>query len=482
MIFRVLLSLFAFNCFAVSESSKPHVVLVMADDQGWGQTGYRGHPHLKTPNINAMARNGLRFERFYAGSAVCSPTRASVLTGRNACRSGVPHHGYRIRLQEKFLPQAMKKMGYATGHFGKLHLSGIEGCGVPIMPGSTRFPSPEHLGFDTWLSSTNFFDIDPILSRNGKIEEFKGDSSEIIVAEALKFIAEQEKENRPSFSVIWYGSPHGPMEASSEDRAQFEHLNDSYLANHLGELVAMDRSIGQLRSGLRDLGIHENTLVWYNSDNGGLVKVDKHSVGDLRGYKNNLYEGGIRVPALIEWPANIPARISHMPASTMDIFPTLMALLGGDEETMLKPLDGESILGHLLGKSNERKQPIPFSHGGVTVLIDGSWKLMLNRNNEHELYHLEKDPQEKNNVQEEYPEVVDRLAKGITAFSQSLEASVSGFDYAENRLVSPDKKRIEWANVPEYMEYLKDYMGREDIINRIAQVKRKDKKQRKQNK
>ncbi|SVC57477.1 uncharacterized protein METZ01_LOCUS310331, partial [marine metagenome] len=175
---HLLFLVFLAACLSASAKT-PNVILVMADDQGWGQTGYYNHPVLKTPNLDAMAANGLRFDRFYAGGPVCSPTRATVLTGRTHDRTGVFSHGYALRDQEKPLPKAMQKAGYATGHFGKWHLNGLRGPGVPILGDDTHGPGPT--GFGTWLSVTNFFDLNPVMSRQGKFEEFKGDSSEIIV-------------------------------------------------------------------------------------------------------------------------------------------------------------------------------------------------------------------------------------------------------------------------------------------------------------
>ena len=164
---------FACAAVAAAESSeKPNIILVMADDMGWGQTGYRNHPLLKTPHLDAMAANGLRFERFYAGGPVCSPTRASVLTGRSHDRTGVLQHGYALRLQEKTLPQALKSAGYVTGHFGKWHLNGLRGPGAPIFADDPY--SPGAFGFDEWVSVTNFYDTDPLMSRNGEFEEFTG--------------------------------------------------------------------------------------------------------------------------------------------------------------------------------------------------------------------------------------------------------------------------------------------------------------------
>ena len=139
-----------------STADKPNIILVMADDQGWGQTGYYNHPILKTPNLDAMAAAGLRFDRFYAGGPVCSPTRATVLTGRSHDRTNVQSHGYPLRNQEKTVAQALQRAGYATGHFGKWHLNGIRGPGVPVLKEDKRHPGK--FGFDTWLSVTNFFE------------------------------------------------------------------------------------------------------------------------------------------------------------------------------------------------------------------------------------------------------------------------------------------------------------------------------------
>ena len=180
-----------FSCNKVKEIEMPNIILIMTDDQGWGQTGYYDHPILKTPNLDAMAENGLRFDRFYAGAPQCSPTRASVLTGRNNDRTGVFYHGYPLNKNEVTLAQKLKNIGYSTGHFGKWHLNGIRGPGIPIFEDDEY--SPGVFGFDKWVSTTNFFDIDPIMSDNGNIVDFKGSSSEVIVNEALKFIEKNVK-------------------------------------------------------------------------------------------------------------------------------------------------------------------------------------------------------------------------------------------------------------------------------------------------
>src|SRR6056297_550591 len=169
-----------------SNAGDPNIILVMSDDQGYGQVGYYGHPTLETPNLDAMAENGLRLDRFYAGAPVCSPTRASVLTGRANDRTGVPSHGHALRLQEKTIAEALQAEGYATGHFGKWHLNALRGPGVPIFKDDPN--GPAGFGFDMWVSVTNFFDLDPLMSDQGEFKALEGTSSEVIVDQAVQFI------------------------------------------------------------------------------------------------------------------------------------------------------------------------------------------------------------------------------------------------------------------------------------------------------
>ena len=355
-------------------AAKPNVVLVMADDQGWGQMGYMNHPALKTPHLDAMSENGLRLDRFYAGGPVCSPTRATVLTGRTHDRTGVFDHGYALRIQEKTLGQAMKRAGYATGHFGKWHLNGLRGPGAPIFKEDSHHPGA--FGFDEWLSVTNFFDRNPIMSRKGKIEEYSGDSSEIIVNEALKFIKTNARANKPFFTVIWYGTPHNPWTAAKADKKSFTKLSPK-AQEHYGELVAMDRSIGMLRKGLREMGVAQNTLVWFMSDNGGLPRLDPPTTGGLRSFKGSMYEGGLRVPAIIEWPNGISkVRITKHPAGAVDIFPTIAEVAGLEKSDLLKPQDGISLAKLFLKEPGPRQKPLPFRSRGRIAVVDNDHKMI----------------------------------------------------------------------------------------------------------
>jgi arylsulfatase A-like enzyme len=451
---------------SAQNTKRPNIILVMADDQGWGQTSYNNHPVLKTPNLDKMAENGLRFNRFYAGAPVCSPTRASVLTGRSNDRTAVYSHGFAMCRQEKTIAQALKKAGYKTAHFGKWHLNGLRGPGVPILENDKR--NPGEFGFDEWLSVTNFFDIDPIMSRNGEFVEMKGESSHIIVNEALRFIENEKDNEKPLFVVIWYGSPHAPWRAEDKDKKPFENL-DEKAQNHYGELVSMDQSIGNLRDGLRSMNMEENTLVWFNSDNGGLSPFGPETVGGLRGFKNKIYEGGIRVPCVIEWPAGINKnRITNYPASTMDIFPTIVELVDLPESSMVYPIDGISIKKLFTTDLKTREKPIPFRHVGRVALVDNNYKLLsldINKG-EFELYDVEKDPNETNNLIDVEKGIAKKMMDEFAIWNQSVEASIKGKDYP-NGLLEPNGYRVFWNTLPEYKPYFKEWKNRPEYRNTL---------------
>ncbi|MEM7700162.1 MAG: sulfatase-like hydrolase/transferase, partial [Verrucomicrobiota bacterium] len=201
-------------------SARPHIILVMADDQGWGDMAYNGHPTVVTPHFDEAAAKGIRFDRFYAAAPVCSPTRASVLTGRTPNRLGVFKWGYPIREQEETLAEILREAGYATGHFGKWHL------------GSVRRQSrsnPGYHGFDRWISAPNFYENGATLSDEGTARTFDGvESSFIAVDSALEWI-EEAGQDQPIFAVIWLGSPHSP------------HIADPIDSEHYADLPKADR-------------------------------------------------------------------------------------------------------------------------------------------------------------------------------------------------------------------------------------------------
>lgn len=461
-------------CTSVSFADPvPNIILVMTDDQGWGETSYNGHPVLKTPNLDAMAANGLRLDRFYAAPN-CSPARASILTGRSNDRTTVLNHGHTLRRQEKTLPAALQKAGYATGHFGKWHLNGYSGPGAPILANDTHHPGV--FGFDYWYSVTNFFDLDPIMSRNGKFEEVEGDSSEIIVTEALKFIGEKAKAKQPSFTVIWYGSPHLPWRALEKDKAGFKDLSPAS-QEHYGELVAMDRSIGTLRAGLRKLNIHENTLIWFNSDNGGLRGVQPTTVSDLRDFKGSVYEGGLRVPCVIEWPVGIPkARRSEHPAGIVDIFPTIADILDLPENSMLKPVDGLSILPLFEKETGPRKEPLFFRHTGRTAIIDNDFKLLKDRKNSknHQLYNLANDRSESTDLAKKHPVIAAKLKAQLDEWNDSVDKSLAGGDLPEGSTPDPVLTR-RWPTSKAYAPYIEQWKERPEYKSFIERMNKKRK-------
>ncbi len=466
-------------CGSALAAAKPHIIFVMADDMGWGQTGYRGHPVLKTPNLDAMAANGLRFERFYAGGPVCSPTRASVMTGRSHDRTGVLSHGYALRLQEKTIAQALRGAGYVTGHFGKWHLNGHKGPGAPIFRDDPR--SPGAFGFDEWVSVSNFYDLDPLMSRNGKFEQMKGDSSEVAVGEAVKFLDKHHSGRRPMFAVIWYGTPHSPFKALDGDKSTFGDLNEAS-ANHHGELVAMDRSIGTLRGKLRDLGIANDTLLVFCSDNGGLPGITPDTVGGLRGNKGSVFEGGLRVPGIIEWPAVVKPRITSYPACVMDLFPTVVDILGLPESVMIRPLDGLSLKPLLTHELGERNAPMGFRYGTKRALIGDRYKLLTDNLNteKFELYDLLADSKETRDLSAEKPEVFAQMKQQLLDWNATMDASFAGKDYPEGKVSPPDPESVNWFETPQYQPYLAEWKERweyKSYIERAQGGKKTDAKQ-----
>lgn len=454
-----------------TQAAAPHIVLVMADDQGWGQTSYYHHPVLKTPNLDAMAAGGLRFDRFYAAAPVCSPTRASVLTGRVNDRTGVKSHGYALRRQEITIAQILADAGYATGHFGKWHLNGIRGPGVPILISDDHHPG--EFGFQTWLSVTNFFDRDPLLSRQGVFESFRGDSSEIVVDQAVRFITQHHQQG-PTFTVIWFGSPHDPFKAADEDRSEFGNL-DANSQHHYGELVAMDRSIGTLMGALRDLRIVDDTLVWFCSDNGGLPRIKPGTVGNLRGNKGTIFEGGLRVPGIVHWPAVISTpRITSFPATVLDILPTILEINQLSHPDPNRPLDGISLLELFDHELERREQPIPFRYLGRAAWIDNDHKLLTQdlQQETFELYDLAADPSETKNVIAEHPQLARQLRERLLDWNQSVERSVAGQDYPEQAVDAKEPEPRFWTEMEAYQPYLEDWKERWEYRSRIERAGR----------
>lgn len=477
----------------------PNIILMMGDDHGWEETGYYNHPHVKTPVLDEMASQSLRLDNFYAGHPTCSPTRASFLTGRHPNRMGTFTPNYSFRPEEITIAHLAKKAGYATAHFGKWHVGPVKKTS-PTCPGA--------MGFDRWLSHDNFFELNPVLSPNGeKPQLYPGESSEVLVEHAVQFIKNSRQQQKPFLIVIWFGSPHEPYSGLEKDLKLYDDLPREYadrnvkltsnetgkptrrplrdvLRERYAEITAMDRSIGTLRSHLKSTDQRDNTLLWYCGDN-GTPSSGYAGLSPLRGMKATMYEGGIRVPGIIEWPAKIKSpRITTVSSVTSDMLPTICSIIGQPVPNC--PLDGIDILPLIEDKMNERPKPIHFwaldvktfhqqkrepyisaelqsgttplvklmggiptrnftnyiypnvrqeDYAGKRVILDGKYKLIVSgdadSNVKTELYDLDADIAEAKNLAADEPQRVHRMSQQLRGWQKSVLTSLTGNDYRE---------------------------------------------------
>ncbi len=480
-------------------ATRPNFILMMGDDHGWEETGFNGHPHVKTPVLDEMAASGLRFDRFYAAHPNCSPTRASFLTGRHPNRMGTFAPGWSFRPEEITIAHLLRKAGYRTAHFGKWHVGPVKAAS-PTNPGA--------MGFDEWLSHDNFFELNPSLSRNGGPPEIhQGESSEVVVNEAIRFIDRARTAEQPFFTILWFGSPHEPYSGLPADLAHYDDLPGKYskkvkvtsnetggqasrpqgevLRERYAEITAMDRAIGSLRKHLATHGLRENTLLFYCGDNG--TSDDAALGAPHRGVKSQVYEGGILVPGIIEWPARIPApRVSRFRACTSDLLPTICSLAG--QPLPDRVLDGVDLSPVLDGNKVDRETPLCFwmydttrlmssnpvpwidpalqegttplvklmagkatrdftnfrsqtlTEGddlGPRAIIDGRYKLVIHdqKNGEakRELFDLAADPAEKSDLVPQQAEIANQLQSRLRVWQKSVQKSLTGADYASGK-------------------------------------------------
>ncbi len=411
--------------------NKPNIILCMSDDQGWQDVSYNGLKKIKTTTLDAIAANGIRFNRFY-GQPVCSPCRASVMTGRHPNRIGVFNPGSPFREQEYTLAQALRSAGYTTGHFGKWHLNGVSGPGKVIAESDPL--GPRKLGFDESFSVSNYFETNWTFGHNGEPEKVEGDGSDAIVAQSLKFIQQAVDKKQPVFAVVWFGSPHVPSKPMPED------LKAAGGSGYYGEILAMDRAIGTLRDGIRKMGIADNTLLVFCSDNGATSQNQTGPNGKLRGHKGEVWEGGIRVPGVMEWPAKIKKPVvTEMPAGVVDIFPTIVDCLGIKPPHPV-PIDGVSLMPLIEGKMSERPRPIGFwqhkgnakemkTDSGPSAWSDNRYKLNKTEAGKYELYDLIADIGETKDLAADHPDVVNKMKADLEIWLQSVIQSYKGADY-----------------------------------------------------
>lgn len=425
----------------------PNVILLMCDDLGYGDTGFNGHQIIKTPHLDDMAEAGAHLTSFHAGAAVCSPTRGTCLTGRHHYRYGIwtANTGHLPR-EEVTLASMLKSRGYTTGHFGKWHLGTLSrdfsAKGQKRNP-AKHFAPPWERDYDqsfvtesavsTWNPAVGSRYRNNPYFENGveATENLAGDDSRVIMDRAIPFIEKAVVAGKPFLSVIWFHTPHLPVEAGPEYLKMYE--GHGAAAHYFGCITAMDHQVGRLRKRLDELNVAEDTLIFFCSDNGPEGKDAKGRTAGvtdgLRGRKRSRYEGGVRVPALAVWPKRIPAGVViDSPLSTLDYFPTVRELVSYEMPDN-RPIDGVNILPILTGEATERT-PIPFRQYDSATLIDGDFKLTLNDfSGEAELYDLKEDRGEENNIAAKHPERVDKMVAYLKKLDKSLRNSHAGKDY-----------------------------------------------------
>jgi len=428
---------------------KPNVVILLADDLGYQDVGCYDGP-VKTPAIDALAAGGVRFQAFYSGCAVCSPSRATLLTGRHHIRAGVyswihdASQRSHLRLRENTLAEVLRQEGYATAHIGKWHL------GLP----TEKFdkPTPDQHGFDYWFATWN--NAEPShknphnFIRNGKpVGKLEGYSCQLVVDEAIDWLDHHRDGKKPFFLNVWFHEPHAPIAAPEDIVMAYGNKNDK-AAIYSGTIDNTNLAIERLVAKLHEIDKPENTLIVYASDNGS-YRDDR--TGGLRGRKGVNWEGGIRVPGIFYWPGTIEAGqvvSGETPAGIVDIFPTVCGLLGVNPPEG-RHLDGSDLTPLLTADEARftRHQPL-FWHlqrsRPIVAMRDGRYSLVAERDYEmsnnnmfqekwipliksgtytnYQLYDLQSDPQQEHDLAKEKPELVAKLKATLLEINNSIMA------------------------------------------------------------
>lgn len=435
---------------------RPNVLFIMADDLGWGDLGCYGHSKVKTPNLDALAAQGALFTRYSTCSPVCSPARAAILTGRFPAEVGV-HNAINsdpaknagfgqvdwLAPTPDLLARRLRDAGYVTGHFGKWHLG--EAAGAP--------PLSEY-GFDVHRSVYSGAGN----PRYAVVPSWKWSSSEQIVDDAVGFLRAHQSDR--FYLQVWLEHPHAPLDPTPDQAAAYSGLvtapesdNGWTSARHcyMSAVTAMDGEIGRLLAEVDALGLAEETLVVFVSDNGPESQFNSNSdhsgaghAGPFRGGKRSIYEGGVRVPCLVRWPDAVPAgAVSHASIAAVDWLPTFLALAGAPPAP---GVSGENVRPALVGAPWQRSRPVMLewrfgrpadepriaaSPGGAIVL--GDYKLLRNRDGSRlELYDLALDPMEVDNLARELPGIADLLADDLTAWQATLGPCVGCGNEGDN--------------------------------------------------
>lgn len=419
----------AFLAIDARAERQPNVIVIMADDLGYEGLSCYGNEALKTPHIDRLAAGGVKCTDFHSNGAVCSPTRAALMTGRYQQRSGVSgvitalsHRDTGLALDQWTLAEAMKDLGYSTALFGKWHL----GYGPDFNP--TRQGFDEYRGF-----VSGNVDYHRHIDQEGHFDWWSQDTlkddpgyiTDLISDYGVDYV--RRKKRKPFLLVLTHGAPHTPIQnretpgfrvegklAKRQPRLKLE----DPLAIYHNMIEIMDEGVGRIVAELDEQGIREQTLILFCSDNGPSLRLG--SAGPYRGGKGSVYEGGHRVPGIFNWPETLTAGTEcATPILTMDLLPTFVSLAGGTAEPPRK-LDGESVLDALQGKSMQRS-PLFWSYKAGKAVRDGDWKLVV-RHNKPQLFNLARDEAEATDVSEEHPEVMERLSELLAAWETSVKA------------------------------------------------------------
>lgn len=418
--------------------SQPNIVLILADDLGYGDLSSYGASDMRTPHIDRLMAAGIRFDHFYANSPVCSPTRAALMTGRYPDLVGVPgvirthannNWGY-LSPEATLLPQLLKRAGYHTALVGKWHL-GLESPNRPHERGFDHVHGFHGDMMDDYYThrrhGINYMRL------NGEVIDPEGHATDLFTQWAVEYIRERAKSDAPFFLYLAYNAPHTPIQPRKEwvEKVKGRQPNISDARARLVALIEhMDAGIGDVIDALKETGAYDNTLVVFVSDNGGQLNVGANN-GSLRGGKGTMYEGGIRVPMGALWPGRInPGSRSNRIGLTIDLYPTLTEAAG---VKITHYIEGRSLLPTLLGRGQppeERTLIWVRREGGnaymgrtIWAVREGGWKLLQNTpTSAFELYNLKEDPEERNDLAKENPEKFDEMAARLRAHIQQSGA------------------------------------------------------------
>ena len=436
---------------------RPNIILLMADDLGWGDVGFNGNKVIKTPGLDQMARAGVVFDRFYAGSAVCSPTRGSCISGRNPYRYGIYVANVGMMKKEEItISEVAKKVGYTTAHFGKWHLGTFSKTIPDGRRGGTAaaYSPPWENGFDQCFSTEQAVPTwDPMKNQTFKNptrywtgpgqyanDNLDGDDSRVMMDRVIPFIRNAAKKDTPFLAVVWFHAPHSPVVAGPQYLKMYKQY-DQNKQHYYGCITAMDEQVTRLREELKALNITDNTLITFCSDNGpageggGTLQHpgarQQGETGGFRGRKGVLYEGGLRVPGIMVWPSHIKeGQHTDFPAVTSDYFTTILALWGF--ELPKRPYDGMNLMPAIDGKITERPGYIGFQIPTQQSIVTQNYKLITPDKKVFELYYLPGDKYEQKDIAAAHPDIVEQMKKELFQWIESCKNSNKGDDYKDN--------------------------------------------------